>query len=230
EIKIAEKRYREADKLYGQAEDVLDDILANQHSFEENTAHAGTMSSIYLEHFRLAQRMGNVDRAFQVIERVRGRFVASQLFLREQSGARSPIITKLQSEIAATQLQLMRSGSSNSKSSYMEQLLSDERQLAFQLNEAGLRRRETLVKPTPLKAVQAELTNDEVFVEYVLDQSDAFCLVATNKSTKLFKLQADSTTIRSLTRSYLSELKAIRSGKRIATQLYQVLLAPVVSS
>src|SRR6185312_11903788 len=58
QIKVAEKKYREADKFYGRAEDVLDDILANQHSFEENTAHAGSMSSIYLEHFRLAQRMG----------------------------------------------------------------------------------------------------------------------------------------------------------------------------
>src|SRR6185437_9993487 len=230
DLKVAEKKYRQADKLYWQAEDVLDDILANQHSFEENTAHAGSMSSIYLEHFRLAQWMGNVDRAFQVIERVRGRFVASQMFLRVQSGARSPIITKLQGEIAATQLQLMRSDSSNSKSSYMEQLVSDERQLAFQLNEAGLRRRETLVKPASLKAVQAALTDDEVFVEYVLHQNDAFCLAATNNSTELIKLQADSTTIRALIRSYLSELKAMRSDDRIATELYDLLLAPVVRS
>ena len=230
QIKMAERKYREADKLYGQAEDVLDDILANQHSFEENTAHAGSMSSIYLQHFRLAQKVGNVDRAFQVIERVRGRFVASQLFLREQSGARSPTITKLQSEIAATQLQLMRSDNSNNKSSFMEQLLSDERQLAFQLNEAGLRRREMLVMPASLKAVQAALTNDEVFVEYVLDQTDAFYLVATNTSTELVKLQADSKTIRALTHSYLSELKAMRPGERTATELYDLLLAPVVSS
>jgi CHAT domain-containing protein/tetratricopeptide (TPR) repeat protein len=229
-IKVAEKKYREADKLYGQAEDVLDEILANQHSFEENTAHAGSMSSIYLEHFRLAQRMRNLGRAFQVIERVRGRFVASQLFLREQSGARSRIITKLQGEIAAIQLQLMRSGNSNSKSSFMEQLLSNERQLAFQLNAAGLRRRETLVTPASLKAVQAALTNDEVFVEYVLDENDGFCLVVTNNSTELIKLKADTTTIRALTRSYLSELKAMRPGEHIATELYQVLLAPVVSS
>jgi CHAT domain-containing protein len=230
QIKVAEKQYREADRLYGQAEDVLDDILANQHSFEENTAHAGSMSSIYLEHFRLAQAMGNVGRAFQVIERVRGRFVASQLFLREQSGARSPIITKLQGKIAATQLQLMRNDSSSSESSFMEQLLSDERQLAFQLNEAGLRRRETLVKPASLKAVQAALTSEEVFVEYVLDKNDAFCLVVTNNSTELIKLQADSTTIRALTRFYVSELKAMRSDERIATELYELLVAPVVSS
>lgn len=112
----------------------------------------------------------------------------------------------------------------------MLQLLADERNLAFQLNEAGLGRRETLMKPVSLKAIQAALRTDELFIEYVLDQEDAFCFVVTKNSTKLIRLQATSSTIRTLTRSYLSELKAMRSGESIAVELYHSLLAPVIGS
>ena len=230
EIKVAENKYSQADKLYEQAEHVLDDILANQHSFEENTAHAGSMSSTYLEHFMLAQKMGNVKRAFQVIERVRGRFVASKLFVRDQSGARSERITKLQGQIAATQLELLRLGGSNSRSILMQQLLADERSLAFELNQAGLQRREVLVTPAPLGAIQKTLTPDELFAEYVLGDPEAFCIVATKSSVRLLILPADSNTIRALTRSFVSELRARKAGEQFAAELYRDLLLPIVSS
>src|SRR6185312_2564220 len=108
EIAAAKSRFRLADKLFTQAEDVLDGIMIHQHSFEESTARAGSMSATYLGHFRLAQKMGRIDRAFQVIERVRGRTVASKLFEREESGPKSPAVTKLEGDIAATQLALLQ--------------------------------------------------------------------------------------------------------------------------
>jgi CHAT domain-containing protein len=230
EINVAENKYLEADKLYEQAENVLDDILANQHSFEENTAHAGSMSSTYIEHFRLAQRMGNVERAFQAIERVRGRFLGSKLFIREQTGARSERITKLQGDIAATQLELLRRGEADSRSNLMQQLLADERNLAFELNQAGLQRREILIKPASLRAVQKTLMPDELFAEYVLGEPEAFCILATKSSMRLLILPADSNTIRGLTRSYLSELRARKAGEQFAAELYRDLLLPIISS
>lgn len=36
ELNVSENRFREADKLYEEAEDVLDEIIVNQHSFEES--------------------------------------------------------------------------------------------------------------------------------------------------------------------------------------------------
>ena len=227
EMRVTEKKYRDADKLYGQAEDVLDDILANQHSFEENTAHAGSMSSIYLEHFRLAVRMGKVGHAFQAIERVRGRFVASKLFVRQQSGARSQKITTLEGEIAAAQLELLRTVDSDSRSSTMRQLLADERNLAFEMNQVGLRRREVLVKPVSLKQVQSVLKNGELFVEYVLDDPEAFCILISRSSARLLMLPAGSSTIRELTRTYVSELRTRKSGDKSAAELYRVLLSPI---
>jgi CHAT domain-containing protein len=230
ELKTAAKRFREAEALFTEAEDVLDEIVVHQHSFEESTAHAGSMSATYLGHFKLERQLGNVDRAFQVIERVRGRIVASKLLVRERAGSRSPIVTKIENDIAATQLALLRIEDPKSRSALMEQLLAQERNLAFELNEAGLRRTDILAKPALLERIQRTLRHDEVFAEYVLDEPTSFCIVATRSSKRLIALPAGTSAIGALVRSYLFELNAKRSGSLFAAELYRVLLAPVVSS
>jgi CHAT domain-containing protein len=230
EIAEAKNRFRLADRLFEQAEDVLDGILINQHSFEESTARAGSMSNTYLEHFRLALQMGNVGRAFQVLERVRGRTVASQMYAREKSVTKSPGLVSLEAKIAATQLALLRTDDGKERSGLLEQLLRDERNLAFELNETGLQRRDVLVKPAPLKTIRGMLGDDEVLVEYVLDEPNTFCVVISRKSTRVVTLPADGDQIKSLTESYLSELKSRKSGDQFSEQLYAILLEPVLRS
>jgi CHAT domain-containing protein len=230
ELRMADKRYREAEGLFEEAEDVLDGIIVHQHSFEEGTAHAGSMSGTYLGHFRLEQKIGNIDRAFEVIERVRGRTVASKLSVREQSGARSLGVSKIEGDIAATQLALLQADEPKSRSSLMEQLLSQERSLAFEFNEAGLKQDDTLAKPASLETVQTALRPGELFAEYVMDERSAFCIVATRSRKRLITLPASSDRIRALVRSYLYELNQKKSGKQLAAEIFGILLAPVVTS
>jgi CHAT domain-containing protein len=230
EIAAAENRFRQADKLFGQAEDVLDGILINQHSFEESTARAGSMSSTYLEHFRLALQMGDVGRAFQVLERVRGRTVASRLYAREKADDKSPRLAALEAKIAATQLALLRTEDAEERSGLLEQLLAEERNRAFELNEAGLHRRDVLAKPNPLKTIRAVLDDDEVLLEYVLDEPNTSCIVISRRFTQIFTLPAGSGQIKTLTESYLSELKSRKSGDQFSEQLYTILLEPVLKT
>jgi CHAT domain-containing protein len=230
EIAASKNHFREADKLFGQAEDVLDGILINQHSFEESTARAGSMSNTYLEHFTLALKMGDVERAFQVLERVRGRTVANQLYAREASDNKSPELISLESKIAATQVALLRTDDAKERAVLLEQLLADERNLAFQLNEAGLRRQELLVNPTPLKKIREVLGDGEVLLEYVLNEPNTFCVVISRTSTQIVTLPAGTDRIKTLTESYLSEIKARKSGDQFSGPLYTILLAPVLSS
>jgi CHAT domain-containing protein len=230
EIAASKNHFRQADKLFGQAEDVLDGILMNQHSFEESTARAGSMSNTYLEHFRLALRMGDVDRAFEVLERVRGRTVASQIYAREKTVNKSPGLVSAEAKIASTQLALLRTDDAEERSGLLEQLLGDERNLAFELNEAGLHRRDVLVKPAPLKAIRAMLADDEVLLEYVLGEPNTFCVVISRRSSQIFTLSAGSDRIKTLTESYLSELKSRKSSDQLSEQLYAILLEPVLRS
>jgi CHAT domain-containing protein len=230
ELKVAQGQFREADRLLSEAEDVLDAILVNQHSFEESTARAGSMSTTYLEHFRLALQMGNVGRAFQVLERVRGRTVASQMYSHEKSDNKSPRLVSAEAKIAATQLTLLRTDDTKERSGLLEQLLADERNLAFELNEAGLERQDLLVKPTPLKTIREMLGDDEVLLEYVLGEPNTFCVVISRRSSQIFTLSAGSDRIKALTESYLSELKSRKSSDQLSEQLYAILLEPVLRS
>jgi CHAT domain-containing protein len=230
EIAAAKNRFRQADKLFEQAEDVLDGILINQHSFEESTARAGSMSNTYLEHFRLALQMRDLGRAFQVLERVRGRTVASQMHAREKSDLKSPELASLESKIAGTQVALLRTDDAKARSGLLEQLLGDERNLAFQLNEAGLQRHDVLVKPAPLKTIRTMLGADEVLLEYVLDEPHTFCIAISRESTRIITLSAGSNQIKTLTESYLSDLKSRKSGDQFSGQLYTILLDPVLRS
>lgn len=229
EIKIVQGKLREADKLFEEAEGVLDGILIKQHSFEENTARVGSMSSTYLEHFQLAVTMRRKKRAFEVLERVRGRTVASKLFVRDQAGARSPRIEQLNGEIAATQLALLHTDEEKQRSDLMERLLADERKLAFELNEAGLERKDILPLPASLREVQGGLRDDEVLAEYVLDEPRAFCIALSRTAVRILTLPAGKNRIETLTKSYLSELKARAMGKQSAIDLYGLLVGPLAS-
>lgn len=228
ELKAAANHIKEADRLFEEAENVLDGILINQHSFEESTARAGSMSSTYLEHFRLVQKSGNTARALHVIERVRGRIVASRLFARERFESNSPQLAPLEANIGATQLALLRTEDGKQRSTLLERLLEDERKLAFELNEAGLNRKEMLAKPASLKTIQTSLRDDELLAEYVLDEPNAFCIVITREAARIFLLSAGSNQIQTLTELYLAELKSRRSGEQLAVQLYALLLKPIL--
>jgi CHAT domain-containing protein len=230
EIAVAKNRFRQADHLFEQAEDVLDEILINQHSFEESTARSGSMSNTYLEHFRLALQLGDVGRAFQVLERVRGRTVASQMYAREKRDIKSPGLVSLESKIAGTQVALLRTDDAKERSELLEQLLGDERNLAFQLNEAGLQRHDVLVKPVPLKTIRTVLREDEVLLEYVLDEPNTFCIVISRESTRVITLSAGTDQVKTLTESYLSELKSRKSGDQFSRQLYTILMEPILRS
>jgi CHAT domain-containing protein len=188
------------------------------------------MSSTYLEHFRLAFQMGDVGRAFHVLERVRGRTVASHLYAREHANNRSPQVALFQTKIAATQLALLRTDDAKERSRLLEQLLADERNLAFELNEAGLKRRDVLAKPASLKTIQAALGDDEVLAEYVLDEPNAFCIAVSKKSAQLVSLPAGGHRIQNLTAIYLSELKARKSGEEVSSEIYTLLLEPLLRS
>jgi CHAT domain-containing protein len=228
ELKAAANHIKEADRLFEEAEDVLDGILINQHSFEESTARAGSMSNTYVEHFRLVQKSGDVARSLQVLERVRGRIVASHLYAREKFESKSPKLAPLEANIAATQLALLRTEDVKQRAVFLERLLEDERNLAFELNEAGLNRQEMLAKPASLKIIQAALRKDELLVEYVLDEPHSFCIALTRESARILTLSADSKQIQTLTQSFLAELKSRGTGQQLGSELYSLLLEPAL--
>jgi len=230
EIKAAQSNNRQADRLFAQAEDVLDGILASQHSVYENAAHEGSMSQTYLEHFRLEEKTGNVARALHTLERVRGQIVASHLLRASKPANESVEAASAEADIATTQLALLRTDDTKKRSQLLEKLLEYERNLAFEKNETGLQRHDLLAKPASLMAVEAVLKKDEALLEYVLDEPNSHCILITRESARIVTLPAGSKRIQALVESYLSELKSMRSGEQPGAELYTRLLNPIVGA
>src|SRR5215207_11231017 len=103
-------KFQESDRLYEQAEDVVDGLLVSVASAGTRTSLIGAMSQIYLDHFALAaDRINDPIRALAVLERARGRTAADILRNKDSIPRRS---TSVQSpherEIARLQIRLMR--------------------------------------------------------------------------------------------------------------------------
>jgi hypothetical protein len=86
DLKAQEGQTSEADSLYEQAEDVIDAILANLPGPYGESSLANSMSETYLKHFQLVANQNEVDKAFHVVERIRGRTLADRLRSRPTKG------------------------------------------------------------------------------------------------------------------------------------------------
>ena len=80
EILAAQGRVAEANRVYDQAADIVEGIMVNVPSREAQARLVGVRSKIYEGHFRLvADRLNDPVKAYDVIERARGRAAADVL-------------------------------------------------------------------------------------------------------------------------------------------------------
>src|SRR5271166_4456805 len=108
DLKARRGRIAEAKALYKHAEDFIDGMLGGDDSYW-NSSIAAAMSQTYLQHFELVAQEGDTAGAFQTLERVRGRTLASALEDRKtapRSG--STEAATLDSYVANTQTRLMQ--------------------------------------------------------------------------------------------------------------------------
>jgi CHAT domain-containing protein len=213
-----------AEKLYSQAEDVIDGMLVNTSEAYWNSSLADAMSDTYLMHFELEARSGNVGRAFSVLERVRGRTPAALL----ENGTspnqnESNQVRELESDVSTLQLRLMQS---TQRAALLDQLVEYERRLGLMRTGQETDTPEWFEQPAPLKHVQSRLRGDEMILEYVLGESQSYCLWISQNAAGLERLNASRKQIEDLTRGYLSAIQEKRNDPHVSKQLYAALLSP----
>ena len=231
DLKAREGQAAEANTLYEQAEQVIDGMLVNADETYWSSSLAGAMGNTYLHHFELIARSGNVGRALDILERVRGRTAAALLedrvsFSNDQSSAVQP----LAATVSELQLRLMRSDSATERRDLNNQLIEYERRLDWTRNDQDASRHEWLERPASLKSIQAVLHPNELALEYVLDEPHAFCLWISKEHAGLTTLPAGKQAIRSLTRTYLTSIRTKHDNVAVAKNLYSVLLQPVTQA
>jgi len=228
DLKAREGHVAEANELYEQAEQVIDGMLVNLDEAYWSSSLAGAMGETYLHHFELIARSGNVGRALDILERVRGRTAAALLEDKVSfSNEESPAVQALATTVSELQLRLMRSDSTDERKSLNDQLTEYERRLDWTRNDQDASRHEWLEKPASLKSIQAVLHPNELALEYVLDEPHAFCVWISKEHAGLTVLPAGGQTIRNLTEKYLSSIRAKQDNAHVAEELYSILLQPL---
>ncbi len=224
DLKARRGRIAEAKALYKHAEDVIDGMLGGDDSYW-NSSIAAAMSQTYLQHFELVAKEGDTAGAFQILERVRGRTLASALEDRKaapRSG--STEAATLDSYVANTQTRLMQTNSPVEREQLLDALAEYEWRLRLAWNEGDQR---FPIDPAPLTQVQESLKSDETLLEYVLAEPNSFCISVTRTTANLRVLPVGRKEIEKLVQRYVDEIRAKKTGAEEAKQLYAFLVQPI---
>src|SRR5580693_4832590 len=225
DFKAQRRSTAEAEALYQNAEDVIDGMLVNLHEAYWSSSLAGAMSATYLHHFELEAKAGNVERALNVLERVRGRTAAAVLENKVSfSKNESDDVRALEDAVSDLQLRLMRSESPQERAGLLDQLVEYERRLEWTRTERRDSKPGWYEKPSSLKEIQASLRSDEIVLEYVLSDPHSYCVWISKTQAGLEVLPAGRQRIEELTQQYLAEVRAKRENVALSNQLYDVLL------
>jgi CHAT domain-containing protein len=228
DLKARRGRIEEANALYEQAEDVIEGMLVSVNEPYWNSSVAASMSQTYLQHFELLNQSGDLPGAFRVLERVRGRTLASALEDKKAlPTAESGQTQALETDVAALQTRLLQANSVIEREQLLDKLVEYERRLGLAWTKGDAPNQRFKVEPASLTKVEDDLNPDEVLLEYVLDDPNSFCLSISRKGAYLRMLPVGRTEIQRLTQQFVDEVRAKGAGIDGAKQLYAWLLKPI---
>jgi CHAT domain-containing protein len=228
DLKARRGRIAEANNLYEQAEDVIEGMLISVNEPYWNSSVAASMSQTYLQHFELLNQSGDLPGAFRVLERVRGRTLASALEDKKAlPTAESEQTLGLENDVSALQTRLLQANSVIEREQLLDKLTEYERRLGLAWTKGDAPNQRFPVQPASLTKVEDDLNPNEVFLEYVLDDPNSFCLSISRKGAYLRMLPVGRTEIQRLTQQFVDEVRAKGAGIDGAKQLYAWLLKPI---
>ncbi len=228
DLKARRGRIAEANVLYEQAEDVIEGMLVSVNEPYWNSSVAASMSQTYLQHFELLNHNGDVLGAFRVLERIRGRTLASALEDKKAlPAAESEQTLALENDVAALQTRLLQANSVTEREQLLDKLVEYERRLGLAWTRGDASNQRFPVHPASLTKLEDDLNPDEVFLEYVLDDPNSFCLSISRKGAYLRVLPVGRREIQRLTQQFVDVVRAKGAGIDGAKQLYAWLLEPI---
>src|SRR5579859_538375 len=224
ELKTQTGHPDEAHKLYQEAEDIIDGMLANTPGVYSESSLVSAMSAVYLGDFRLAAAQRETAMAFGILERARGRTAADMLRDHSMISFESPGDRALEAQVSTLQVRLMRSDDARERSELLDKLLEAEEKLDYTRGTRGPDSPRMPTHPISLSVAQEMLRPDEVILEYVLAEPTAFCLIITHDHAEIASLPAGQKKIEALVSDYLSAIEDQKPASDQGRQLYALLL------
>jgi CHAT domain-containing protein len=222
QVQISEEKYAEADRTYDRAAIIQDMMIGNADTTLGKTALIKAASDLYAKHFALvAEHLGNTEKAFAIIEQVRGRVMTDLLMA---GGNTSPESLEAEKKIARLRLKLTAARSDREIRELRDEIFLAEQSRSIAPEISILKT--NVHRAITLKELQTSLSPSEIVLEYVVDDPASYCLVITREDAHIVKL-AGKQIISPLASTYLSEVKAKHSAHDEARRLYDVLMDPI---
>jgi CHAT domain-containing protein len=216
--------YMQADRTYQKAGDFIDTGLANSSSVLEKTALINASGSLFPEHFALVTtRLRNTDRAYSILEQVRGRVTADLLM---SGSANSPNAKEIERKIATLQLQMTSARSSGDVTRLRDQIFLTEEMRWITPGVSILKHKTQEV--VPLERIRGSLDSSTAVLEYVLAEPHSYCLVITRGNAIIVPLPGEAH-IDLLAAAYLEAARSRLPAHVEATRLYEALLKPLAA-
>ena len=222
QVQISQHKYAEADRTYDRAAIIQDMMIGNADTTLGKTALIKAASDLYAKHFALvAEHLGNTEKAFAIIEQVRGRVMTDLLMA---GGNTSPESLEAEKKIARLRLKLTTARSDREIRELRDEIFLAEQSRSIAPEISILKT--NVHRAITLKELQASLSRSELVLEYVVDDPASYCLVITREDAHIVKL-AGKQIISPLVSTYLSEVKAKHPAHDEARRLYDVLMDPI---
>jgi CHAT domain-containing protein/tetratricopeptide (TPR) repeat protein len=212
-----------AAQLYQRATDIIEGMLLTAPDNAARAALLAEMSPVFESRFRLAAERGNTAEAFQAIEQVRGRILAGSLW-RPQPGAMADGETE--DRIRKLKIELVRTDVPRRRRVLMDQLFFAEQARWTKISPGTAVRALDPSTEIGLAQVERELRRNEVLLEYVLGESESFCLAVSRYRTSIVRLPARNR-IESLADAYMTRVKSSKLSETQAHLLFAALIQPL---
>jgi CHAT domain-containing protein len=220
------EKFRQADEYYEEAEQLVEGMLLNVPSAMVKASLISTMDSVFRGHFELAlQKENQVPKALRIMERVRGRVVADNLRAQSQSAADTVVDSAANRELGRVQGKLLRTSNVAQRAGLAGQLQRAEERIDLTTLSQNRVRFSIHGNPVDLPSLQQHIADDEVLLEYVMDDPDSYCVAVTKTTVTHYRLEGRSAIEHSIS-EYLDDTKAMRQPES-ARVLYRYLFAPI---
>jgi tetratricopeptide (TPR) repeat protein len=211
DLRTAQARYADARPLLDEANDILEGLLTRVASPWVRSRAIDGMNGVYAARLRLeAADERDPRRAFRVVEQARGRSLLELLLSTPVARmAKPPEVRAREHDVAALQLQLLRTSDRRERQKLLDRIFIAESRLSIVSTELFARTRLGQRQPAGLSTLQHVLRPDEVFVEFALADPVSFAIVVTRNEARMHRLPARA----AIEREVDTLLKAVRSGQ-----------------
>jgi len=203
-------RRMQARRSIMRALEISEGLLAQTSSGAAREGLLTEMSSAYETAFKFAAEASDVDAAFSVIERVRGRITAETLLQPERS-SEQPLNIAIEDQIRNLKIQLIKTSSAGERNRLINQLFYAEQQRYVEDRPAPVYG--SRIESISLKSVVASLDTHEALLEYVLPETgNAYCLLLSRTASQIVPL-GPVTPIQASAQDFLNVVKSNQSWK-----------------